>query len=141
MDNELRLTLQAEILAGDIVINENAQSYFDLLETNFPVGFSGIDWGQHAPVLYLDLRDPSPEDRAERIKGFWLQMQGFSTEILSEKVAVFGDGQTDHAYEMTFEKFCDVWPSFLDIPQHTYIYFRDTKHCLNFTFEEEMIFG
>lgn len=141
MDNELRLALQSEISTGKVVIKEDAQPYFDLLEANFPVGFSGIDWGQRAPVLSLDLRDPSPEDRAERIKGFWLLMQGFSPEILSEKVAVFGDGQTDHAYEMTFGNFRDLWPLFLEIPQHTYVYFIDVNRCFNFTFEDEMIFG
>jgi len=138
-DNELLIKLELEIKENKINVHENVESFINEIEANYPMGFSGIDWLEKKPLLFVGYSDES--DLLENIADGFSKMLNICPELLEERILVIGDGLTNLGYEMRFNDFIKLNKIFLTIPQHTYIWFIDSKRCINITFENEMIFG
>ncbi|CAM3830073.1 hypothetical protein FLBR109950_03825 [Flavobacterium branchiophilum] len=130
-DKELFEKLKDLVDNKIIKIHESNEFVFKILESNYPMGFSGIEWNEN---YYIENLINTKIDSIFNI---------LSNNKLknNEKVYVFGDGLTDFCYEMKFETFKDYSFLFLEIPQNFFLYFKDTQKCLNITFANEIFFG
>ena len=105
------------------------------------MGLSGINWNKSRPLIFLHLGSKSSSQKEELIEKCLQQVIELDQENKSAKIVVVSDGQLNCAYKMEFGKFTALWKLFFTLPQHTYVYFLDSKRCLNYTFEGELIFG
>ena len=138
-DKELLMKLKTEIAENKINIHNNIDDFINEIEINYPMGFSGIDWTEKKPVFFVNFYDQN--ELLEKITYQFSKILNIFPELLNEKIIIFGDGLTNLGYEMIFDDFIKLNRNFLTIPQHTYIWFTDSKKCMNITFEDELFFG
>ena len=123
-----------------IKFNENVDDVINKIEQNFIMGYSAIDWGKNK-ILYTQKLSLENEKYLQDAKKFLEKVIISFPNLLKEKVILIGDALTNLSYEMTFEFFLLVFEQFLLIPQHLYIWFVESKKCINFSFENEVFFG
>lgn len=139
-DKGLLLYIENNGFSNIIKINEQVDDVIEDIEENFVMGFGGIDWGQ-SEIICSQKLDSNFVKYLEKTKVFLEGIGKSFPNLLDEKVCVIGDNLTNYSYEMAFKDFMHVSEQFLSIPQHTYIWFADSKKCINFSFENEVYFG
>lgn len=139
-DNELISYIKYNHLSHVIKVDEQTDEVVKNIEENFVMGFSGIDWEQNE-VIYSQKLDSDLEKYLDEAKIFLEKVRLLFPDFIGEKVFIIGDNLTNLSYEMTFEYFLNTFDQFLSIPQDIYIWFADSKKCINFSFENEVYFG
>jgi hypothetical protein len=139
-DQELRSYIDRESLATHIEISHTTDEIVKAIETNYTMGFSGVDWTKNK-VIYTERLDSNLEIYLQQAKILLEKIASLVPALLDERVIVIGDNLTYCAYHMPFEEFLKMSDAFLSIPQHIYIWFPISKKCMNFTFENEFFFG
>ena len=140
-DKEIKNFISNEIKNGIISLEPDSNKYFDEIETYYPIGFSGIDWNEKGNLFYYDLNQLSDFEKTNAINKILSEFILKNKEYKQQPVAIIGDGAIENVYLMLFEEFLNVQNYFFELPQHTYVYFIEIKKCLNYTFENELIFG
>jgi hypothetical protein len=140
-DIELLLSLKEKAPNIDILIHEMTDNFFEEIEKYYPIGFNGIDWKKHKPILFELIDDTNNEGVNIKIFSFFLRLTNEHPYLQDENVVVFGDNLTSIACQMKFKDFIELFDDFCSIPQHTYIWFMASKKCIHFTFENELFFG
>lgn len=138
-DNELLVKLEPEINENKIRIHENINIFMNDIEANYPMGFSGIDWDKRKPLFYVDFN--SEDVLLKKIDDEFVKILNSFPELSNEKLVIIGDNLTELGYEVSFKDFIRLKSLFLSIPQHVYLWFLNSKKCINITFENELIFG
>lgn len=140
-DLELITQFKSEIDKEVIIVHETISDFIFEIEHNYPVGFSGIDWSTHGFIYFFDLDGKQEKLKHKSINIILKKISEGFPNLLVQNVVVFGDGLTNFAYEMKFSDFITRNYSFFELPQHTYVWFKVAKKCINFTFESELFFG
>ncbi len=140
-DIELLNELNKEIEKGVVKILENTDSFFDDIERWYPIGFSGVDWSKKEYIFFFDLNEDSKVLVSQKVGEYLQQIIEKFPELLDENLIVLGDGLTNLGFEMKLIDFMKINKLFFVIPQHTYIWFTETKKLINLTFEGELYFG
>lgn len=139
-DIEILSFIEQNSLINIIKVSEHTDSVINEIESNFTMGFSGIDWNERN-IVYSQILNTNPIEYLIEAKKFLFSITKLYPHLLNEKISIIGDNLTNLLYEMTFIDFIDMSDLFLSIPQHTYIWFAASKKCINFTFENEAYFG
>lgn len=140
-DDRLLSELELEINSNIIKIHGSSSGFFDEIAAHYPTGFSGINWGQTTPILFEKIESSDQIQRQAVINHFLEDIIVNLPELQNEVVVVAGDNLINLAFEMKYKDFISVNMHFFSIPQHTYIWFTQSKKCLNLTFEDEIFFG
>jgi hypothetical protein len=139
-DKDLMLYFDKKGLIKEVLFNGKKDEIIYKIEEHFVMGYSGIDW-ENNNVLFSQKLYPENENYIDEIKGIIEKIINSFPNLLKEKVFVIGDSLTNLSYEMDFNLFINEMEQFLLIPQHLYIWFDESKKCINFTFENEVYFG
>lgn len=140
-EEEIAIELKNEIESGIIKTHNGNQKYFDFIEQGFTIGFNRIDWEKNGFVFFAHLANKSDSD-FERINLFFNFILREYPSFINETVYVVGDDRIDFVYEMKFNIFVEKYRLFFELPQHTYVIFKENNICvINYTFEGELYFG
>jgi chromosome condensin MukBEF complex kleisin-like MukF subunit len=141
-DYDIELLSCIEKIGGieSIKTHEQTQDIIEGIETMFVMGYSGIDWGQNK-IIFSQRLGTDLNDYLQDAGAFLTKIGESYPHLLDEIIFVIGDGLTNLSYEMTFSYFLSISDKFLVIPQHTYIWFKGSKKCIHFSFENEAHFG
>lgn len=113
-------------------------AYFEMIEKNYPISLNRIDWSLVPTADHANINESNLE---EEVADFIDRIIDNEPSIESEEVVIVGDDLTEDGYELPFFLFKELFSVFLKIPQHTYVVFRKSKKCLNYTFEGNIYFG
>ncbi|TPJ29423.1 hypothetical protein [Mesorhizobium sp. B2-7-2] len=132
-DDEIRESLEALFLSGELVDLGDSSHFFRLLERSFPVSGSKIDW----------IKLPK---RATKGTEDDLDFARFFEEIASEQelfgdVIYVGDSLTDLALKSHIDIMIDILPLLIEIPQHHYFIDSEYRWCICLSMEGDMDFG
>lgn len=139
-DKELISYIDYKGFCNDIIIYESTDGVINELEEYFVMGYGGIDWNQ-TKIIFMESLDSNVEQYLVQAKNFLKKIIISFSHLQNETVFVIGDNLTELSYKMKFQKFIELFDQFLKIPQHTYIWFTESKKCINFSFENEVFFG
>ena len=139
-DDELKNHLNTLLLNNIVQISDTVDELILDIESEYHIGFNGIDWTSHK---YIDMVIFSENliEKQRTIDIFLKKIKKNYPDLLNEKVNVFGDSLTNLNYQMPFKYFIENSNLFFNLPQHTYIWFPQSKLCINSTFEGEIYFG
>ena len=138
-DIELQNCLDGKISNGTIKIHSNVSEFIADIEATYPMSFSGIKWADQPNTRLLSMQGSTLPTSA--VKTFLEQIVWDFPEMANENVVVIGDGLTEFGYEMSYANFIRSSECFFEIPQYTYIWFYQSKKCINLTFWNELYFG
>jgi len=137
-DEEIQKRISTHIVNGDVLVHKDNRDFFEEIEINYPTSFNKIDWDQKGYILYKKITE---KNKIEEFYNLLTFISHEYPEISSDRMIIFGDDLIDYAYEMEYTKFISLFDIFIEIPQHTYILFKENKKCINLTFEDEFFFG
>jgi hypothetical protein len=147
-DRVLLLELQKLIGNGLIVVENDSDRYFTLINSKYPIGSNCIDWGrvkdvQFHSVLPLEKREHNFDERQAAldrsigvIRG-WLTDKSIGQEA---PVIVFGD-TSRVALHMSVNTLLDCCLIIFLSPQHVYVIPSSAEWCLNYTMKDQLWFG
>lgn len=138
-DKELLNSLKDKIASEEIIVHNNVNKIVEEIESFYPMGFSGIDWLKSEYIFCQTIS--LNENKSTEILEFFYKIIDRYPELIDEKIIVIGDSLTELAYEVKFSNFLILFNHFFSIPQHTYVWFRKSRKCINLTFENTIYFG
>jgi hypothetical protein len=145
---ELLQELKLWIDAGQVQVEGGNQKYFDILETQYPIGLNRIDWRGVREHLSFDVfpirKEPMAGDETEQRLASclnmlleWLKSSGIA---LQEQVVWVGD-VSNISLHTTIETLLELYPLLFSWPQHSYVLPLTGQWCLNYTMEGQLFFG
>jgi hypothetical protein len=146
MTSEFLEQLGDEIAAGRIV-RIASDPWFELIESNFPVGLNRIMWDRVKLKQVIDVL-PSPRtissdelralisDRLSEVKD-WLARARVSP---TQSLIWIGDDSAD-GLRMDVPALLEHLPYLMSFPQHSYVLPENGAWCLNYVMEGQLVFG
>ena len=140
---ELLNELAPAILAGRVVVHDTDERWVGSLRRMFPVRASGVRWEELSDARSRFTESPraSPSEKMEGLRGFLTEFGLAAGLRRDDPCIVFGDGETEVAFEMPFRDLLELAPTLFSLPQATYVLTTDACWCFAFTFEEDMYFA
>lgn len=146
--NDILQVLADEREGGTVLVLQNAEPGFDLIEKRFPVGMGRIAWDKIAnkrslEVFPLDAGERDASEVAAKLEGVrervavWLAEAGVAPD---ERVIWVGD-ETDIGVETNAECALKHFAALFSLPQHAYLLGKDRAWCLNYVMEGELFFA
>lgn len=132
--------LSEYLTSGEVEYLNDSTIFFQMLVTNYPIGFYRIDWNQvkNKIEFYIGLNYPeSIQPIKDCINKIILKCLINDDEF----VYVCFDGITEGAFKMRWNTFKEYAHEILTTPQHTYVIPEDASWCLNYTSENYLYFG
>ena len=111
---------------------------FEMIEKNYPISYNRINWSLIPTADHTTINESNLK---EEVADFINKIINKYPGLENEKVVIIGDDLFENGYELPFLLFKELFSTFFEIPQHTYVIFQKSKKCLNYTFEGDIYFG